>query len=132
MKEPLRAAINEAAHQRGVSMNAEVIARLERSFAEEAHVGGPTMLGVTNLMSGAFLRGGQAAATASGHPEWTVDQWLQDDFCRRAASLAVGQALSLPLPDRAAMDDPRGVYDLFAGMVARGAPIRKSTQEEEK
>ena len=32
LKEPLRAAIEEAARRRGMSMNAEIVCRLERSF----------------------------------------------------------------------------------------------------
>jgi hypothetical protein len=35
MKEPLRAALEEAARQRGVSLNSEVVRRLERSFEQE-------------------------------------------------------------------------------------------------
>jgi hypothetical protein len=36
MREPLRKKIETAAKHRGVSMNSEVIARLERSFGREA------------------------------------------------------------------------------------------------
>jgi Arc-like DNA binding domain len=35
LKEPLRAALEEAARKRGISMNAEVISRLERSFEQD-------------------------------------------------------------------------------------------------
>jgi hypothetical protein len=35
MKEPLRAALEEAARDRGVSMNTEIVARLERSFEQD-------------------------------------------------------------------------------------------------
>ena len=34
MKEPLRAKIEVAAKERGVSLNEEIVARLERTFAE--------------------------------------------------------------------------------------------------
>ena len=36
MKEPLRASLELAARQHGVSMNAEAVRRLDQSFAEEA------------------------------------------------------------------------------------------------
>jgi Arc-like DNA binding domain len=37
MKEPLRADLEKAAHRRGVSMNAEIVRRLERSFERRDH-----------------------------------------------------------------------------------------------
>ena len=125
MPDQLREEVEQAAKRGSTSLNGEIVERLEGTFRQEAQVGGPAMLGITNLMAGAFLRGGQFAAAASGHPEWTVDQWLRDPFCHRAACLAVGQALSLPMPSKADMDDPRAVHDLFAAMIARGMPIAR-------
>jgi hypothetical protein len=130
MPDELREAVEQSAEQSGKSLNSEIVDRLQSTFRQEAQVGGPVMLGITNLMAGAFLRGGHFAAAASGHPEWTVEQWLADPFCHRAACLAVGQALSLPLPTRAEMDDPRAVSDLFTSMIARGMPITRTEQDK--
>jgi hypothetical protein len=127
MKEPLRAALEEAARRRGVSMNAETIARLERSFEQDDRFGGAAMLAMANLMAGAFLRGGQLGAAAQGHPEWTPDRWVNDAVCYRAGAWAVASALGLPLPGKASMSDPAAVHDVLTAMVAHGAPftIRK-------
>ncbi len=38
MKEPLRAQIEKAAKQAGISMNAEIVSRLQRSFGEEENL----------------------------------------------------------------------------------------------
>jgi hypothetical protein len=130
MKEPLRATLDEVARQRGVSMNAEIVARLERTLGEEDRFGGPAMLPIVNMLAGAFLRGGRLGAAAMGHPEWTPDRWLNDPFCYRAAAYAVGQALNLPLPTEASMTDPSAVHDLLTGMIARGVPMRVSKSED--
>src|SRR5688500_1280952 len=71
LKEPLRKALDEAARQRRVSMNAEIVARLERSFEAEDRFGGSSILPIVNMLAGAFVRGGQLGAAAQGHPEWT-------------------------------------------------------------
>lgn len=58
MKEPLRAAIERSAEERGVSMNADVIDRLERSFDRERMVehlfGGPEVFGIAQIIARAM------------------------------------------------------------------------------
>jgi TraY domain len=117
-----RERLEAAAAASGRSLVQELEARLERSFETDDRFGGPAMLPIVNMLAGAFLRGGQLGAAASGHPEWAVDQWLADPFCYRAAAYAVGFALNLPLPTEAKMDDPAAVHELLVGMIARGAP----------
>jgi Arc-like DNA binding domain len=93
LKEPLRAALEEAATRRGHSMNAEVVNRLQGTFDQDARLGGPVMLAMVNLMAGAFLRGGQLGARARGHPEWTPSEWMNDSLCYRIAVHTVQDAL---------------------------------------
>ena len=58
MKEPLRSALERAAKQRGVSMNAEAVDRLEKSFAEQGYIvellGGRAVMRKVQLMVSAF------------------------------------------------------------------------------
>jgi hypothetical protein len=105
-------------HGRTQSQQAELM--IERAFAEEDRLGGAPMLGVAHMLIGAFLNGGQRGAAASGHPEWTPAEWLNDPDCYRAAAYAVGFALNLPLPTRAEMSDRGALHELLTGMIARG------------
>lgn len=98
MREELRALLEEAATRRGVSMNAEVVDRLQASFSKEDRYGGPEMLAIVNLMAGAFLRGGQLGARASQHPEWSTAEWMDDPFAYAAAVETVVEALKAARP----------------------------------
>jgi Arc-like DNA binding domain len=118
MRDELRSKIEQNATAQQRSISEEIETRLERSFAEEDRFGGPAMVGIVNMLVGAFLSGGQRCAAASGHPEWTPADWLKDRDCYRAAALAVGFALNLPLPTTAPMSDPGALHDLMLGMIA--------------
>jgi hypothetical protein len=98
MREPLKTRLEEAARQKGVSATAEVVDRLERSFDEEERFGGREMLGIVNLVAGHFMHGGQMAARATGHPEWTPGDWMADPMCFRIAMQAVVDALQATAP----------------------------------
>jgi Arc-like DNA binding domain len=114
----------------GRSLAQEVESRLERSFEQDDRFGGEAMLGIANMLIGAFVRGGQFGAAASGHPDWAPNQWVNDPFCYRAAAYSVGFALNLPLPTEAPMDDPARVHELLTGMIARGVPITRTEGSE--
>jgi hypothetical protein len=127
-KEPLRAALEQAAGQRGISLNSEIVRRLDRSFADDERFGGSEMLAVVNMLAGAFLRGLQLGASAQQHPEWTTAQQLADPLCYRAAAYAVADALHLPTPTSAAMSDPAGLHELLTGAIGRG--VRLTVKQE--
>jgi hypothetical protein len=93
MHEPLRARLEESAKRRGVSLNSELVDRVEASFTREDWFGGPEIANMARLMAAAFMRGGQRAAHARKHPRWTTAQWLHDPFCYEAACTAVVEAL---------------------------------------
>ena len=80
MKEPLRAALEEAARRRGVSLNAELVARLERSLEEDQRI--EDVFGSAELF-------GLMKAVAS-----IMDMVGQNS--RIVAGLAVGPALASP------------------------------------
>jgi hypothetical protein len=92
VKEPLRAALEQAAEQRGVSMNAEIVRRLERSFTEEEGFGGAEIRRLAYLMTTAFTRAGRLRA--AGKPDW-----IDDPDCYRAGMFGVVDALLIGLPD---------------------------------
>lgn len=103
MKEPLRAAIENAAANNGVSMNAEAVNRLQRTFSEddvfETSLGGPEMRQKVELMISAFGHNGHLMAQALGHPEWSARDWMNDPQCYRSAVRGVLRALIVAQPN---------------------------------
>ena len=73
MKEPLRAKIESAAGARGVSLNAEAVDRLEKSFADQEAryegFGGPGGYGIFRVLGSAA----SALGTAIGKTDWWRD-----------------------------------------------------------
>lgn len=98
MKEPLRAKVEAAAAQRGVSMNSEAVYRLERSFTEEDAIGGATMKRLAHVMVASFFLGGERSAFGKeGMP--TVEDWINDPHCYREAVVSLLDALVHRAPD---------------------------------
>jgi hypothetical protein len=134
LKEPLRAALENAASQRGVSMNAEIVRRLEASFEQ---AGGPEVQELTRLWQAAFLRGLGLGARALGLPEQEAGAALRDPFGYRTAVHAGTDALLAAQPKPEAdmtpeqMAEFQRLTDMFAGFAARGAAI-KVTKGDEK
>jgi hypothetical protein len=118
MKEPLRARIEAAAQDRGVSLNAEAEGRLERSFTDEDRFGGRETFGVTIAMLAAFIQGGQTTARADGHPRWGPSQWMQDGHCYQQAMLGVLMALWRDHPAPGGLEGARLIAESFLGRVA--------------
>jgi hypothetical protein len=98
---------NAAGNQRSLSEEAEF--RLERSFSEESFIdhalGGADMRQMAILMISAFSSAGRRGALASGHPEWTPAEWLQDPYCYKQAMLGALQALAPAHPGELSVDD---------------------------
>jgi Arc-like DNA binding domain len=91
MKEQLRARLEEAAREHGVSLNAEVVTRLERSFAQEEAFGSPAAKQVAYLTAVAFNMAGRMRG--SGRSDW-----VDDPGCYRAGVFAAIDALLSVLP----------------------------------
>jgi len=95
MKEPLRARLEKASAKRGISMNAEAVDRLERSFNEDDSWGGPEILNMARLMAAAFIRGGQGAR----HPQKAAPaDWINDPAFYEVAAETVYLALIAAQP----------------------------------
>lgn len=92
MREPLRAAIEAAASVNSVSMNAEAVDRLQRSFDEQALFASQDTRVWAILMAREFHKAGVAAAA---HRD--VDQadkvWMSDPDALLSASHSVMRAL---------------------------------------
>jgi hypothetical protein len=93
MKESLRSQVQAAAEDHGISLNAEAVARLERSFQDEERFGGPEAFTALVTMMAAFLGTGQTAARSSGHPDWQIPDWMADPYSYQSAATAVVEAL---------------------------------------
>ncbi len=126
MREPLRARIDDAAQRRGVSMNAEIVERLERSFL----IQDPTVESIARMMAIAFLRGGQRGAKAVQHPRWAPEKWIDDPKCFRAAGTAVIEALKLVQPGTGRSDHDEALIFLFADIVARGGDVQFGSKDD--
>lgn len=98
MKEPLRAAIEAAATANGVSMNAEAVARLQRTFSDDEAMGGQAIVNIVHELVISFGAAGENAARAAGHA-WTAGEWLKDADCYREAVASTVAALLVRSPD---------------------------------
>jgi hypothetical protein len=90
MKEPLRADLEEAARLRGVSMNAEIVARLEQSFEQKQRLedvfGGMVVYRLMRVIAAIMDSAGSMAllykpAADSGdarEARWTADPYAYD------------------------------------------------------
>ena len=131
MKEPLRAKIEKAAKRRGVSMNAEAVERLERSFDKEDDWGGAELRNMARIMSAAFERGGKRGAHARKHPDWQPAEWINDPICYLAAIACVRDALvaAQPVhyesnsPDKEVRKQHEKIIQIFAPIIARGGNV---------
>jgi hypothetical protein len=122
--------LDKDARKSGRTQSQQAELMIERAYQFEERFGGPAMLPVIEMLIGAFLNGGQRCAAASGHPEWTPAEWLDDQICYRTAAHAVGQALGLPLPGKAEMSDPAAVREVLTAMLAAGAPFTISEGQD--
>jgi hypothetical protein len=95
LREPLRARLERAARHRGVSMNAEICDRLERSFQREEEFGGLEGRVRAHLTFSAFNTAGT---------QWARDRdvsgaWENDPECYLVAALAAAEALMISAPE---------------------------------
>ena len=103
VKEPLRDRIEAAARDRGVSMNAEVISRLERSFARENDVadafGGKRLFSFMQSIAAAMRQAGEIAA-ASTRPNIVITDppWLTEPHAFDQAAKAGRVVMEAFLP----------------------------------
>lgn len=93
IRQPLRAALEQAANRCGVSMNAEIARRLEATFTEERAFGGAEVARLVHMIGASFAHRGALAARASGRKDWQSDAWVQDPDCYREAMMAAVETI---------------------------------------
>lgn len=106
MKEPLRAAIEHAAKRRGVSMNAEMIDRLDASFAETAYPA--EVAALAELIARAMAETGSSIEGMNRWSDHGYLPWLDDPYAYDQAAKAALWVLvqSRPTGSRA----PHGLF----------------------
>jgi TraY domain len=109
-----RQRLEAAAAANGRSLAQEVEARLERSFVEEAALGGPEMVRLAYLMTTAFATA--ASRAASGNPDWASDP---DAY--RAGLTGVVDALLIGMPDATVENIGLLIEDLKSRLLSRVA-----------
>ena len=90
--EASRAKLEKSAKARGVSMNAEIVMRLERSFEVQDRLGGAYVAEILEVAGMAMRSSGRLAALFAGA---SLDNWLVHPFCYDqavAAAVAVLEA----------------------------------------
>jgi Arc-like DNA binding domain len=131
MQPELKEALEAAVARNGRSLNAEIHARLEASFAEQFQAGGSEEVRVIiDRVRAAFLHGGRLGALSRGHPEWGPDEWMRDDIARKVAIAAAVDELRGVERLSAAMSDPKAVEQVMTAMIARGLPIEAKGGEK--
>ena len=76
MKEPVRGQLEKAAKARGVSMNAEIGKRLERSFEIEDRLGGPQLINLIETIASVMKLTGEYAALFESGNVMKRGEWL--------------------------------------------------------
>jgi hypothetical protein len=93
VKEPMRAALERSAKSRGISMNAEMGRRLERSFESEAARGGPDVDAILDAMGAAMKATGESMAFLATGKLHKDGRWLSHPFAFDKAARAAAHVL---------------------------------------
>lgn len=112
LKEPIRKKIEIAAKDRGVSMNAEIVTRIENSFSIDDSFGGPELRNVATLMAAAFNHAGQMSADRRSPREWMKDNTIYTE-----AVVGVLKALLISMPD-ATEENVATLFKVLSGRLA--------------
>src|ERR1700674_1254231 len=97
LRESLRSKIERAAKSRGVSMNAEMVDRIDESFEKEAEIerlfGSDKVFALMKVVSSAMHLTGQFPNAGSEYPHW-----LQNPVAYQEATLAAARVLEALKP----------------------------------
>ena len=97
--EAQRARIEKAAKARGVSMNAEIVERLERSFQTEDRLGGPRVAGLIEIVAATMkLVGEQAAFWVDSSRLHNQGGWLDQPYGFEQAKQAAESVIEAHRP----------------------------------
>ncbi len=91
--EALRARIERAANQAGMSMNAEILGRLERSFEAEDRRGGPRVVELIEIIGTMMKRTGEHAGFLETRKRANLGEWLDLPYAYHQATKAANTIL---------------------------------------
>jgi len=117
-KEPLRAALEQAASHRGVSINQEMTRRIEISFMQQTRVdeafGSQEIFGLMKIVATAFVQAGAMA----GHLVSTKN-FVENPFAYDQATRAAIKVLEAFRPSGEIAPPPKvsGLSEMWAGVV---------------
>jgi hypothetical protein len=102
MKEPLRANLEEAARRRGVSMNAETVHRLERSFEQDQRIedvfGNRDLFGLLRAVAAVMDAAGEVACIMFSRRNEASRGWLDSPYAYDQAMQAAVRTLDMFRP----------------------------------
>jgi hypothetical protein len=138
VREGLRAQLEGAAKQHGLTLNAEITMRLEQSFGidqvraqdllDRLLADEPAYRSYLTITALGAQRGGQRGAAAVGHPEWGPADWPKMSFVYACAFYGAQEAwgMSEPrerLPQTPTYEEYKARWKDFARAVAAGDEI---------
>ncbi len=98
LKEPLRAAIERAARENGVSMNSEMVRHLERSIHRNDGLGGPRVAAIVEVMATAMRSTGEHGAFAATGKLHKHGLWIEHPYAFDQAVKAAMAVLEIFRP----------------------------------
>jgi hypothetical protein len=142
MKEPLRAMLEKAADERGISMNTEAVDRLQRTFQNQKVLQealdlsfGPQISGILMIIGDVMRATAQTASFAkSGNP--SLEDWLEDPaiFDEVAKEVAVVFAQHRPgggiLPSADSAGKDTGAEGIALNRIAELSRAKGSAQHK--
>ena len=95
LKEPMRAALEKSAKRSGISMNAEIVGRLDRSLYDDKRLSGPGAKRICDLMAMTFSTAGTIISRNNTDPDvdWLDDAWIDQERAFYYAASFVAEAL---------------------------------------
>jgi len=124
----LRREVEQAAEANKVSMNAEMIARLDRTFAEDTVYGPGSLRSRVYEAGAAFMHAGKARAMSLERAHSVRDgSWVKDRECYQAAMIEAINTFALNFPGGYTPEIHKDVMD----RVGRAFDVRELNQLEQ-
>jgi hypothetical protein len=133
MKEPLRAMLEKAADERGISMNTEAVDRLQRTFQNQKVLQealdlsfGPSISGLLMVIGDVMRTTAQTVSFAStGDP--SIENWSEDPlvFDEVAKAVATVLAESRPVGEIVPLSKKEAAERITAADIAQGIAIKR-------
>ena len=115
LKEPLRAAIERAARENGVSMNSEMVRHLERSIHRDDGLGGPRVAAIVEAMATAMRSTGEHGAFAATGKLHKHGLWFEHPYAFDQAVKAAMAVLEFYRPPGEVVLPTANIVEIVGG-----------------